>query len=282
MWKIDDEINFFKNSLNGNFANTNKIFYNIQGKNLAYIPKGVNIKPPTLQSRNSLIGNYTETWCQKLLSNIAKKFNLFAVNNVICQEIGLISSSSADLAFCTTPDIIQEPKNIKIIFEIKMSIVNNYELKSNGEIVYIGDKNTHIASPSLIRSDSVLKAIGKAINIRVSGSEAEKIPFVILGNTNISKNYEIKIDNLGQSGVLQKVLNLNSDNNLKCNSPLKILQTPKNTSELENILSDILKQDLHYFSAMIDKEKLSKIIKKSANEKEVANTFLKLIKEINN
>ena len=41
MWQINDEINFFKNAINGGFADIKDLFYNIDGKNLAYIPKYV-------------------------------------------------------------------------------------------------------------------------------------------------------------------------------------------------------------------------------------------------
>ncbi|WP_104722006.1 hypothetical protein [Helicobacter mesocricetorum] len=90
MWEIKDELNFFRNALSGGFATKKDLFYNINNKYLAYIPKAIKQNIPTLQSRNSLIGSYTETWCQRLLEPIAKKFNLFALNGVICDELGLI------------------------------------------------------------------------------------------------------------------------------------------------------------------------------------------------
>lgn len=282
MWQINDEINFFKNAINGGFADIKDLFYNIDGKNLAYIPKYVKKGIPTLQSRNSLIGNYTEIWCKSLLENIAKKFDLYAVNGVICEELGLIKSSRADLAFCTTDEINQSAKNIKLIFEIKMSIVNNYEF-ANNEIIYIGNHKTHKGMPSLTRSDSMLKAIGKAINIRVSSENSKTIPIVILGNTHISNNYLEKVDHLGQSGVLQKIISLNPNLDEIKKSNLSFFETPANLDELENILSNILNQNLYYFSAMISKNELSKIIKKASsygNEIEIAEKFLKLLKEV--
>lgn len=110
MWQINDEIGFFKNALNGGFANVKDLFYSIDNKFLAYIPKEIKQNIPTLQSRNALIGNYTETWCQKLLAPMARKFNLYAVNGVVCEELGLIKSSRADLAFCTTNENYQKSK----------------------------------------------------------------------------------------------------------------------------------------------------------------------------
>ncbi|MDL0088243.1 hypothetical protein [Campylobacter gastrosuis] len=279
MWDIKDEINFFQNAIMANFATKQDIFYEIDNKFLAYIPKECKKNIPTLQSRNSLIGSYTETWCQKILEPIAKKFGLYAVNGVVCNELGLIKSSRADLAFCTTNQTEQTAKNIKLIFEIKMSIVNNYEFIDE-KVVFLGDYKTHKAMPSLMRSDSVLKAIGKAINIRVSSENARKIPIIILGNTNISSNYLSKIDHLGQYGVLQKILSLNPQLNLD-KSPLKYFQTPRNLDDLEIIISEILNSERYYFSAMLEKKKLAEIIKKSAkyqNELEIAENFLQLIK----
>ena len=55
----------------------------------------------TLQSRNSLIGQFTENWCRKLFEPIAREFGLSAVNGVVCEELSLTKSSRADLACCT-------------------------------------------------------------------------------------------------------------------------------------------------------------------------------------
>lgn len=282
MWTQKDEIDFFNNALKGGFATINDIFYNINNRYLAYIPKEIRKSIPTLQSRNSLIGSYTETWCQRLLEPMAKKFGLFVINGVICEELGLIKSSSADLAFCTTNETYQKAENIKLIFEIKMSIVNNYEFINN-KINFIGDYKTHKAMPSLTRSDSMLKAIGKAINIRVSSESARIIPVVILGNTHISTNYLSKIDYLGQYGVLQKIISLNPYLDSTQCSPLKYFQTVQNIIELENILEGIIRQNFYYFSAMLDKKKLGQIIQKSANSTDeicVAEQFLAMLKEI--
>lgn len=98
MWKQDDEIEFFRSVFDSN-GTIKDLFYNINGKNFAYIPKSVKANVATLQSRNSLIGNYTETWCANFFDSIAKKFNLFALKGVECNELGLIKQSRADLAF---------------------------------------------------------------------------------------------------------------------------------------------------------------------------------------
>lgn len=281
MWKQDDEIEFFRSVLDSKFGTIKDLFYNINGKNFAYIPKSVKENVATLQSRNSLIGNYTETWCANFFDSIAKKFNLFALKGVECNELGLIKQSRADLAFCTTNETTQKAKNIKIIFEIKMSIVNNYEFINN-EINFIGDYTTHKGMPSLLRSDSVLKAIGKAINIRVSSESARSIPIIILGNAHISKNYLEKIDHLGQYGVLQKVISLNPSLNSVKSSKLGYFDTPNSKKEIIDLLDKILNEELYYFSAMLDKKKLAEIIKESAkaDQTQIAKIFLEKIKGI--
>ncbi|HPN38222.1 MAG TPA: hypothetical protein PL041_07450 [Melioribacteraceae bacterium] len=125
LWTIEDEMNFFNSYINEG-VEPDKLFYKIDDKYYAYIPRNIDGNYGTLQSRNSFIGEFTETYCLKLLSPIAASLNLYAVKNVKCKELSLDNNSGADIAFCTTPEDNQMPQNIKIIFEVKMSIVNNY------------------------------------------------------------------------------------------------------------------------------------------------------------
>ncbi len=122
-WDKNIEQNFFLESMK-HFASPEKLFYNLDGEYFAYIPKGRNAHGKALQSRNSLIGQYTEKWSKDFLNPIAEKLGLFAVNSVVCPELGLSNQSSADLAFCTTNETRQKAENIKLLFEIKMSIIN--------------------------------------------------------------------------------------------------------------------------------------------------------------
>ena len=61
-----------------------------------------------MQSRNTLIGQFTEKWCKNLLKPMAQKLGLFAINGVICNELGLTNKSSADVAFCAKDSLIQK------------------------------------------------------------------------------------------------------------------------------------------------------------------------------
>jgi len=85
-----------------------------------------------------------------------------------------------------------------------MSIVSNYKyLQQSDSLQYLGDYKSHKGNPSILRSDSMLKAIGKSINIRVSGISSTKIPIIILGNSPITESYKNKVDFLKTSGVIQ-------------------------------------------------------------------------------
>lgn len=282
LWTKNTEIEFFKQTKK--FATPEQLFYNTpEGKYLAYWPKGYKGKKTTLQSRNALIGNFTEKWSVDLLQECAKKHNLFAVQGVICEEIGLPKQSPADVAICKTKGIVQKPENIAMLFEVKMSVVWNWELIGN-EIKVVGDFTTHQGNPGLLRSDSMLKAIGKSINIRVSSFSSAKIPIIILGNTPITKNYYEKVDHLKKNGIIQGFWSINP-------KPREVETIKKtdfngfiridNYKELMKNLETLFSEEREFFSGMKTKNQLGKIIeisnKKDSYEKK-AEKFLELIR----
>lgn len=165
LWTEQKEVEFFTEARK--FATHEQLFYLSNDKRyFAYQPKTYKGIKTTLQSRNSLIGRFTEKYSVDLLEDFALKHKWFAVQGVICEEIGLSSQSSADVAICKTKDIIQRVENILIIFEIKMSIVWNWELKQVGkkeELICLGDYKSHHGNPRLLRSDSMLKALEKVL-----------------------------------------------------------------------------------------------------------------------
>lgn len=282
-WNNHTEIKFFREALKS-FASHEQLFYNLQAGHFAYIPKGSDAEGQTLQSRNSLIGQFTEKWCKTIFQPIAKSLGLFAVNSVVCDEIGLTRQSNADLAFCTTNQTIQKPENIKLLFEIKMSVVSNYRFTQPDRVEFIGDYKQHKGIPSLLRSDSMLKAIGKSINIRVSGIASTKIPIVVLGNSPITDSYTNKVDFLKTSGVIQGFWSLNpnptSSNFVK--NTLKLgFQTILNREQLFNNCKVLVTNDMNYFSSMISILKLGEIIRIASQEDtdiEKAEKFLNLIR----
>ena len=260
LWNTDTEKQFFTENL-AHFATPEKLFYNIKSGKFAYIPKNCDSEGQALQSRNTLIGSFTETWAKNLFLPIAQKHGLFAVNSVECPEIGLMQKSEADLAFCTTDSKFQQAKNVKLIFEIKMSIVSNYEYTKKKTIEFIGDYKTHQGNPSLLRSYSMLKTIGKAINIRVSGIESSNIP--------ITNNYTHKVDFLKTAGVIQGFWSLNPDpvqsDFIRETNELGF-QTIKNIKSLENLVKNLLSTKLNYFSSMVPQSKLGEYIRIASQE----------------
>ena len=290
LWDKKTEYQFFTDART--FASPDQLFYKTpEGKYVAYWVKGYKGKKTTLQSRNSLIGNFTEKWTRDLLSNFAQEHGLYAKQNVVCDEIGLYNMSPADVAFCKTDEVIQKPQNIELIIEVKMSVVWNWMLELNNDnekLFCIGDFASHQGNPGLLRSDTMLKAIGKSINIRVSGFSSARIPILILGNTPITKSYKKKVDHLKKAGIIQGFWSINP-------RPRKV-DTLKTTDgkgfirmdtyeELISHLEPLLHVDKEFFSGMKSKNQLGRIIEIANKEKEYerkAEKFLQLIRGENN
>ena len=211
LWNKEQEQNFFLDAKK--FATNEQLFYvAADGSYYAYWPKNYSGQKSTLQSRNSFIGHYTEKWTADLLQDFLQSKDYYIIQGAICDEIGLSPMSPADLAVCRTNSRYQRPEDIKLIIEIKMSIVWNWQLVTNNEeenLICIGDYRTHQGNPGLLRSDTMLKAIGKSINIRVSSIKSAHIPIVVIGNTPITSSYYDKVDHLIMSGVLQGFWSVN-------------------------------------------------------------------------
>ncbi len=286
LWNKEVEQRFFNEAQK--FATSEQLFYvSDAGKYLAYWPKNYDGKKSTLQSRNALIGNFTEKWTTDLIHGIVKDKGLFAVQGAICNEIALSNQSPADVVISRSKNIIQTPEDILAIIEVKMSIVWNWELQKNKSSVCIGDYKTHQGNPGLLRSDSMLKAIGKSINIRVSSFKASKIPIIIMGNTPITNSYYSKVDHLKVAGIIQGFWSVNPkplDNDGE-----NIKKTDKqgfyrfdSFNELKNAFANLLSEERNYFSSMKSKKELGQIIEKANKEQtyeKKAEVFLKLINE---
>ncbi|WP_067048070.1 hypothetical protein [Methanofollis ethanolicus] len=282
LWNKETETEFFTESLK-EIDPTSLFYTSDDGKMYAYWPKTYTGKKSTLQSRNTHVGNFTEMWTKLLLEGYAQSKGYFAVQGAICKEIGLPRESAADVAICKSPSKEQNPKDIVAIFEVKMSIVWNWELK-NGEIIELGDYSTHKGEPGLLRSDSMLKAIGKGINVRISSPDSKDIPIIILGNTPITQSYESKVDNLKTSGVVQGFWSLNPNPR---NNQSTLKNTPKygfirmdNYQELVKNLDNLLSEDLNYFSSMKSHSELGRIIDISSRENIIEDKALKFLELI--
>jgi len=289
LWTKEKEIEFFKKSRN--FATPEQLFcVSDDNRYFAYWPKSHEGEKSTLQSRNSLIGTFTEKYSVDLLQKYAGSKGWYAVQSVICADIGLSSRSPADVAFCKTKSTIQTPYDIFAIFEVKMSIVWNWELinpSGNERLSCLGDYKSHQGNPGLLRSDSMLKAIGKSINIRVSDFKSSHIPIIILGNTPITESYYHKVDYLKNAGIIQGFWSCNpkpldnDDNNIKKTNGHGFIRMDT-YSELIKNLENLFVESRVFFSSMRTKQELGKIIEIANREIDImakAEKFLDLIRE---
>ncbi len=284
LWNQDVEISFFEKAVRG-FASPEQLFYlTDDNRFVAYWPKNYKGKKSTLQSRNSLIGKFTETWITELIQNCVMGKDLFAVQGAICEEIGLTPKSPADVVIARKKTVILNPEDILVIFEVKMSVVWNWELK-NDQLICLGNFQTHQGIPSLLRSDSMLKAIGKSINIRVSSHRSSTIPIIVIGNTPITESYLDKVDHLKTAGITQGFWSVNPQ-------PLDKKETLKTTHEegfirfdtyesLQDSVVELLSMPMNFFSGMKSKEELGRLIEtanQASTHKEKAEIFLGLLK----
>lgn len=289
LWTKEQEINFFNKSLE--IASPGTLFYTTKDKRyLAYWPKKWIGTKSTLQSRNAYIGEYTEKWAQEVLEGIARSLHAYAVNGVVCEELSLPPESAADVAICKTDSKIQKAEDIIAIIEVKMSIVWNWELVATRPKVILkclGDYRTHQGNPGMLRSDSMLKAIGKGINVRISSKKASKIPIIVLGNTPIHESYYKKVDNLKRYGIIQGFWSLNPN---PLDSGKESISTTKGKgfirfdsyANFKKEISEMLKTDIQFFAGMKSKRDLGKFIEIADNEnsyEKKATKFLELIGE---
>jgi len=289
LWGKEQEIKFFTEYRKS--AKPEQLFYrSSDNRYYAYWPKSYTGSKSTLQARNALIGDYTEKWSADLLAEFAESRGYHAVRGVVCDEISLPKNSNADVAICKTKSVYQKPDDILLIVEVKMSVVWNWELKidpSGEKLICLGDYRTHKGNPGLLRSDTMLKAIGKSINIRVSSLKSTKIPIIILGNTPITKTYYNKVDYLQSSGIIQGFWSMNPnplDNygeNIKSTDKAGFYRIDT-YNELMSKLEDLFNKQIEFFSSMRPKDELGRLIEIASKEEtyeKKAERFLTLIRE---
>jgi hypothetical protein len=285
MWGKGTEEDFFRKSLKTN--SPEKLFYETEAgkKYIAYWPKSYSGKKLTLQSRNSIIGNFTEKWSRELLDPIAKERGLYSINGVVSEQIELSTNSPADVALCETNGTQQQPESIKAIFEVKMSVVWNWSYKlmeNETSLNCVGDYKTHTGNPGLLRSDSMLKAIGKAVGIRTASPLSAQIPIVILGNTPIQPSYYKKVDMLKRLGIIQGFWSVNpkplddSTRDMKTTEGFGFIRMD-NYGELQDHVKELLSNDKEFFAGMEDREKLGKIIEIANQELTYESKALKFL-----
>ena len=280
LWNKSQEKLFFVNSKNS--ASPEQLFYRTDdGRYLAYWPKRYRGRKSTLQARNSLIGDFTENWVSELFRGLIDD-ELCVVRQARIPSVGITSSSPADIVVATDDKKILKASQVKLICEVKMSLVWNWQYDpALGNVREVGDYRTHQGKPSFTRSDSILKAIGKCIDIRVSNFESAKIPIVVVGNAPLSNGFSKKADYLKHSGLIQGFWSLNpfplNHGNTRKTTPKGGFIRFDNTSELKIHLSRMFDRDLNFFSGMESPKNLGRMIEMANAEKTHENKGLKFL-----
>ena len=281
LWNKHQEKLFFINSKS--FASPEQLFYRTDdGRYLAYWPKRYKGRKTTLQARNSLIGNFTEKWVSDLFDALIEDENLHIVQQARIPSVGITSKSPADIAIATEDKKILKASEVKLICEVKMSLVWNWQYDSElDRVTEVGDFRTHQGKPSFTRSYSILKAIGKCIDIRVSNFESTKIPIIVVGNAPLSNGFSKKADYLKHAGLIQGFWSLNpfplNHGNTRKSTPKKGFYRFDNTSELKLHLNQLFNQDLNFFSGMENPRNLGKLIEIANKEESHENKGLKFL-----
>jgi hypothetical protein len=281
LWGRNQEKIFFEKSRN--FASYDQLFYRTNDERyVAYWPKGYDGPKSTLQARNSLIGNYTEKWVSDLIRYVLEDKNLYVVQQAQIPAIGISRKSPADIAIATQNKKVLMPDEVKLIFEVKMSLVWNWEYDvQTSHIREIGDYRTHQGRPSFTRSDSILKAIGKCIDIRVSNFKSSKIPLIVLGNAPLSNGFCKKADYLKKAGIIQGFWSLNpfplNHGNTRKRSHKNGFLRMDNIDEFNMSVDKLFNQELNFFSGMQNPKKLGQLIELANREKTYQEKGLKFI-----
>ncbi|MBQ6344797.1 MAG: hypothetical protein IJI96_01655 [Methanobrevibacter sp.] len=281
LWNKHQEKLFFINSKS--FASPEQLFYRTDdGRYLAYWPKRYKGRKTTLQARNSLIGNFTEKWVSDLFGALIEDENLHIVQQARIPSVGITSKSPADIAIATEDKKILKASEVKLICEVKMSLVWNWQYDPElDRVTEVGDFRTHQGKPSFTRSDSILKAIGKCIDIRVSNFESTKIPIIVVGNAPLSNGFSKKADYLKHAGLIQGFWSLNpfplNHGNTRKSTPKRGYYRFDNTSELKIHLNQLFNKDLNFFSGMESPRNLGKLIEIANKEESYENKGLKFL-----
>lgn len=239
--------------------------------------------------RNAIVADNTEKFALQLFQSVVNnsdilKGKFFIKRNVECPQLELRGRTKADLAILDDNlDGPIHPEKIKCIFEVKMSLIWNWSYEDRSKP--LADYDGHAGRPSIYRTDSILKAIGKAAITRACRG-SERIPFVVVGNAPPPVAYRDKIDGTVRSGLIQKWISLTP-------TPLVVESTkspgnrnPKetfgfsridSTAELEDIFMNILTKDWRYVGAMVEPKEIGAIIRGldlSRTDEEIGEAFL--------
>ena len=281
LWSKNQERTFFSKSKN--FASPHQLFYKTgDGRYVAYLPRNCSDSKSNLKTRDILFSRYSEKWVCDLFDSIMEGNDLFVIPQAQIPAIGISHKSPADIVIASENKKILMPHEVKVIFDINMSIVWNWQYSfESGDVTEIGDYTTHQGKPSFASSDSILKSIGKCINIRMSNFKASGIPLVVLGNCPLSKGFCKKADFLKASGIIQGFWSLNpfpvNNSNTRKKSSKKAFIRFDNSDELNMSCDQLFNQELNFFSGMQTPEKLGHIIEIANKEDTYENKGLKFL-----
>jgi hypothetical protein len=281
MWTENDEKDFLNEATVNVWAEINcsecDYSYKALFKKKGNCPNcGTRLRSNTPQQRNGPVGNFTENFVYKKIQTILNKSpkikGLEAKREVTCEELDLTGRSGADVAIVHEGrDGTDYPANeIEMVLEVKMSLIFNWEPGDNGDPVIVGDYDAHTGRPSIARTDSILKAIGKAGIFRAHKASTT-IPYIVVGNCPPPTSYYDKIDGSVRAGITQKFISLTANpiplngENAGTRNPD---QTPKNgferidtLDELQSFLECWLTEERFYIGAFLKDETIGTIIK---------------------
>ena len=245
--------------------------------------------------RNAIVADATERFTLQLFQSIVNgpgtlKGRFFVKRNVECPQLELRNRTKADLAILDRDvDGPVTPEQIKCIFEVKMSIIWNWSETDRRQP--LADYDSHAGRPSIYRTDSILKAIGKAAITRACKG-SERIPFVVVGNTPPPVAYRDKVDGTVRSGLIQRWISLTPTPLVVKPESSPSRRDPKetfgflrvdSTSELEEMFVKILTKDWRYVGAMVEPKEIGGIIKGldlNKTDEEIGEAFLKLMEGV--
>jgi hypothetical protein len=223
--------------------------------------------------RNAVVADLAESFAAELFSHLVTSSrtlsdNFFVKRKVECRQLELQGATAADMAILNRNLDGPVPiETIKCLFEIKMGIIWNWSVSDRSQP--IADYDTHFGRPSISRTDSILKAIGKAAIVR-SCPGSERIPFIVVANTPPPPNYRDKVDGTVRAGLIQKWISL-TPNPLIVEPEISTdRRNPRRTigfqriddvNELRDLLTKTLTREWRYIGAMVEAQKIGDLIK---------------------
>lgn len=241
--------------------------------------------------RNAPVSAFTERWARGVVQEAVDlhfKGKYFVERGVACPELSLTGGSTADLAILRRQGKVNvKPQDIVAVIEIKMSIIWNWQ---KGETQPSSDFDVHRGRPSIFRSDSLLKAIGKGAIFR-SAPASRTIPYLVIGNSPPPKGYYDKIDGTVRLGIAQRFISLTP--NPLIDQKATATRNPKSTpgggfvrvdsvEELGAFLKEVIETDWVGLEGMTDRSTLGRILKSldpSAPPEKITDQFLRKLQK---